>query len=273
MPHRAPTLTRSLISALRKAESRFVNTDSDRTCTTVASYNVHKCVGIDGVLDPARIARVIAELDADILALQEADERTGPRRGLLDLALLEQTTGLVPVYAPTRSRSHGWHGNLILAKAGVVSHVRPLSLPGLEPRGALIVDLEMKGVPLRVIAAHLGLLRQSRHLQTAALLDAAQSADRPTILLGDLNEWRVRTRSSLLSLMPHFGPFHAALPSFPARFPLLALDRILASPASLISRIEVHSTPLSRVASDHLPIKARLDLAHVAPAPVEHALT
>lgn len=90
----------------------------------------------------------------------------------------------------------------------------------------------------------------------------------PTILLGDLNEWRVGNRSSLLGLLPHFGPVHAVLPSFPSRYPLLALDRILARPANLISSIEVHNSQLSRVASDHLPIKAKLNLAAAARAAV-----
>jgi endonuclease/exonuclease/phosphatase family metal-dependent hydrolase len=122
------------------------------------------------------------------------------------------------------------------------------------------VDLELKGVALRIIAAHFGLLRHSRSQQANALLEATHPAMRPTILLGDLNEWRVRNRSSLQALLPHFGPIHAVLPSFPSRFPLFALDRILARPPHLISGIEVHKTSLARRASDHLPIKARLNL-------------
>lgn len=230
-------------------------------CTTIASYNIHKCVGTDGRFDPARTARVIAEIDPDIIAIQEADERLGDRQGLLDLAALKRETGLVPLHAADGGRSHGWHGNLILARSGAVVDVEPVRLPGLEPRGALIVDLELKGVSMRVIAAHLGLLRRSRSQQTAALLGATQTVLRPTVLLGDFNEWRVQTRSSLLSLLPHFGPVHAVLPSFPSRLPLLALDRILARPPQLIASLAVHKTPLSRVASDHLPVVAQLNLA------------
>lgn len=227
---------------------------------TIASYNVHKCVGSDGRFDPARVARVVGEIDADIIALQEADERTGARMGLLDLESLQRDTDLIPTHKPANHGSHGWHGNLILARRGIVQEVRQVRLPGLEPRGAIIVDLELKGVPLRVVAAHFGLLRRSRSQQASALVEATQSVLKPTVLLGDLNEWRVRNRSSLLELLPHFGPIHAVLPSFPSRFPLLALDRIMARPATLITRIEVHQTPLARLASDHLPIKARLNL-------------
>jgi endonuclease/exonuclease/phosphatase family metal-dependent hydrolase len=260
MRHRSETLPRSLFAALRKEAPHTIHFQNNDPCTTIASYNVHKCVGTDGRFDPDRIAAVVGEIDADIIALQEADERLGDRQGLLDLKALERTTDLVPVHVPENSRSHGWHGNLILARNRVVHDVKPIRLPGLEPRGALIVDLELKGVFLRIIAAHFGLWRRSRSQQADVLLDAAHTVLRPTILLGDLNEWRVKTRSSLLNLLPHFGPVHAVLPSFPSRFPLLALDRILARPPNLISSIEVHQTPLARIASDHLPVKARLKL-------------
>lgn len=260
MRQRSPSLPKSLLAAIRKSPSRYTNPASERDCTTIASYNIHKCVGTDRRFDPVRIVDVVCELDADLIALQEADERFGKREGLLDLDALKERANLVPVNLQTGLRSHGWHGNVLLAREGTVRDVRCMALPGLEPRGALIVDLDLKGVHLRIIAAHFGLLRWSRSRQASALLEAMHPATRPTILLGDLNEWRVRKRSSLLGLLPHFGPVHAIVPSFPSRYPLLALDRILASPHQMISSIDVHDTALARVASDHLPIKARLDL-------------
>jgi len=263
MHARSPNLPRSLIKALRRQAPRHLPLDDDASCTTIASYNVHKCVGTDGLFDPGRVGEVIGEIDADLIALQEADGPVSNRRGLLDLAALERATGLTPVHIQDHGPSHGWHGNLILARNRVVQSVRRISLPGLEPRGAMIVDLELKGVLLRIIAAHFGLLRRSRSQQASALVEATRSILCPTLLLGDLNEWRVNTRSSLLELLPHFGPLHPALPSFPSRFPLLALDRILARPPDVISAIEVHQTPLARVASDHLPLKARLNLDKV----------
>lgn len=259
----APTLPRTIFDALRQDGPRHLKLQDNEPCTTIASYNVHKCVGSDGRFDPARVAEVVREIDADLIALQEADGPIGNRQGLLDLDALERATDLSPVHLQADSPTHGWHGNLILARNRVVESVRRVRLPGLEPRGAVIVDLELKGVPMRIIAAHLGLLRRSRSQQAGALLEATHTVIRPTVLLGDLNEWRVKTRSALLELLPHFGPLHAVLPSFPSRFPLLALDRILARPADLISSIEVHRTPLARLASDHLPVKARLNLASV----------
>ncbi|HEY5819943.1 MAG TPA: endonuclease/exonuclease/phosphatase family protein [Mesorhizobium sp.] len=258
-PARGLTLPRSLAVAIQRGGSRYTRMGGGKSNASVASYNIHKCVGTDGRFDPERTAKVVAEIDADLIALQEADQRTGDRCGLLDLAWLEKHAGLVPVHLPENKISHGWHGNLILARRGVIHHVHRLKLPGLEPRGAVIVDLELKGASLRIIAAHFGLLRRSRSQQAHAILSAADS-NRPTIMLGDLNEWRVNKRSSLLNLLPHFGPIDAVVPSFPARFPLFALDRIMARPASLITDIEVHQSTLARVASDHLPLKARLCL-------------
>ncbi len=259
MLSKSHTLPKSIAAALRQQAPHYVRVNTGQPCTTIASYNIHKCVGTDGKFDPGRTSRVIAELGADIVALQEADERLGERNGLLDLVELEKATGLVPLHTPENRKSHGWHGNMILARSGKVEHVTTLRLPGLEPRGALIVDLDYNGVGIRIIAAHFGLLRRNRSQQAKVLLGAA-SAARPTILMGDFNEWRVNTRSSLLPLLPQFGPLEASLPSFPSRFPLLALDRILARPQTLISSLEVHRSPLARVASDHLPLKARVNL-------------
>ncbi len=233
----------------------------------IASYNVHKCVGTDLRRDPDRTARVIQELGADIVALQEADRRFGDRAGLLDLAALHERTGLTPVPVDVPGRAHGWHGNLILLRDAEVESVEPITLPGLEPRGALMVDLHRAGQPLRVIAAHLGLLRHSRLQQARALNRILQDREtRPTLLMGDLNEWRLTRRSSLAPLMPH-AP-RTLVPSFPARRPLLALDRILACPRTDLLEMESHVSPLSRVASDHLPVKARVRLrAEAQPAP------
>jgi len=227
----------------------------------IASYNIHKCVGSDGRFDPGRIAEVIAEIDPDVIALQEADKRFGRRDGLLDMDAIEKRTGLVPASVSTLVSGHGWHGNALLHRSGSITGVERLKLPGAEPRGAIIVDLELAELPLRIIAAHLGLLRHSRKRQLQAIKAQVKTDGPPTLILGDLNEWRIGERSSLLTLDPHFGPVGAPVPSFPAQFPVFALDRVLSSPGGLVTRIEAHDSPLARVASDHLPIKATIDLA------------
>lgn len=231
----------------------------------IASYNVHKCVGVDNRFDPERVTRVIGEIGADIIAMQEAAQRFGDKSALLDLPRLEREHGLIAVPAPDNPDGCGWYGNFLLFREGVVRDVHQLRLPGVEPRGALVVDVDLDAGPLRIVAAHLGLLRRSRAQQTEAILTTVcERSERPTLLLGDLNEWRLGQNSSLHSLGPVFGPLTAALPTFPSRFPIFALDRILRNPENMVLGIEVHATPLARLASDHLPIKARIDVKAAA---------
>lgn len=225
----------------------------------VASYNVHKCVGTDGRFDPERIAEVIAEIDADVIALQEVDRRFGTRDGLLNLRGLEAATGLVPVPVSGLKNADGWHGNLLMVRKGLVTEVEQVRLPGLEPRGALVADLHFDDHgPMRVIAAHFGLLRQSRARQVAHLQNYVQN--KPALLMGDLNEWRIDPGSPLHRFADHFGPLPNPVASFPASRPLLPLDRIIPLGPRLASPVMLHQSALARVASDHLPIKAWIDL-------------
>jgi endonuclease/exonuclease/phosphatase family metal-dependent hydrolase len=227
---------------------------------TVASYNIHKGLGVDRRFDPERIAAVITEIGAALVALQEADQRFGERRGLLNLHRLEEASGLTLVRTSPAPNGHGWRGNALLIRSGAVRNVRRLALPGAEPRGALVVDLELPSGPLRVVAAHLGLLRRVRRWQVRAIVKAVDDGTRiPTLLLGDLNEWRPGPRSSLHDLKPFFGPLPAAPMSFPSYYPMVALDRVIGSPG-LVTGLEAHHTPLSEVASDHLPLKATIDI-------------
>ena len=254
---------RTRIQALQTAEisegpRKAVDASGDEI--VVASYNIHKCVGTDGRFEPARIAAVIAEMGADVVAVQEADQRFGRRRGLLDLKALERQTGLSLIPTSEAADGHGWHGNALLLKTGQVRSMRRLALPGAEPRGALLVDLELPAGPLRIVAAHLGLLRRSRRWQVRSILDAIEEGPpMPILLLGDLNEWRPGRRSSLHELRPLFGPLTHGHFSFPSYFPVIALDRVIGSPG-LVTTLEVHDSPLAQVASDHLPLKARIDI-------------
>ena len=138
----------------------------------IASYNVHKCIGVDKRFDPFRTIKVIKELKADIIALQEVDKRFGARIGLLDLQLLEEETGLHHIPIKTMSpEGFGWHGNALFSKKLPIHAIKQINLPGMEPRGALIIVLEINKMPIRIIATHLGLLTRSRAQQAETLLN------------------------------------------------------------------------------------------------------
>ncbi|MXP65526.1 EEP domain-containing protein [Roseomonas sp. M0104] len=235
---------------------------------TVASYNVHKCVGTDRRFDPGRIAQVIAEIQPDILAVQEADRRFGRRIGLLDTQALQQS-GLSLVPVSRLPDGHGWHGNALLVRRGTPLEVQRLALPGAEPRGAVLTEIELPAGKLRIVAAHFGLLRRCRLRQAATILEAiARGTSMPTLMLGDLNEWRPGPRSSLRPLESLFGSVAFGPASFPSRMPVFALDRIFGWPRGVVRDVQAHNSSLARIASDHLPLKARLSLAaaHAAPS-------
>jgi endonuclease/exonuclease/phosphatase family metal-dependent hydrolase len=233
----------------------------------VATYNIHRGRGTAGWFRPRRIAGVIAEIRPDLIALQEAQHYFRRGTGMLDAAVIEHDLGLRLLRLADRPGEQGWRSNLVLVRrdAEVLHGPVGLRLGGMEPRGAILAELDLGQGPFRLLATHLSLGAERRRLQARALLAAMETgAGRrlPTLLLGDLNEWRPHG-SALGVLAPVFGEPPRA-PTFPAFHPVASLDRIMARPAALVPGVEVHDTPLARRASDHLPLKARLDAAVLA---------
>jgi endonuclease/exonuclease/phosphatase family metal-dependent hydrolase len=235
----------------------------------IASYNIHKCRGVDGRFRPDRIVAVIAEIGADVMAIQEIDRKFGRKGGGLDAATILRETGMHLLGQSDVAYRLGWHGNALLVRGEPKSYRRSrIKLPGFEPRGAIIAELDLGAGEFRLIAAHLGLLRMSRIDQARTLLAAFEGLPpMPTVLLGDFNEWRRSRRSSLGVLEPTFGAPRSVL-SFPSRRPIFALDRILGWPAGLISNVAAHESPLARRSSDHLPLTADFRLTSAMAAQV-----
>jgi endonuclease/exonuclease/phosphatase family metal-dependent hydrolase len=232
-------------------------TDPAKPPLRLASYNVRAGLGTDLRRDAHRVLDTLAGLDADIVALQEADFRTGRRPTALPPEAIQARTGLVPVPVG-RGDSLGWHGNAILTRPGIpVGEVLRLDLPGLEPRGALIADLGGP-LPLRVVAVHLGLLRGSRRAQIDRLRHVLDDLPPlPTVILGDFNEW---SRKTGLGRLARDYAIVTPGPTFPSSRPVASLDRLAHCP-----RIKVATVPLPRRrgphASDHLPVLATLSPA------------
>jgi endonuclease/exonuclease/phosphatase family metal-dependent hydrolase len=226
----------------------------------VATYNVHTGVGVDHRYDPARIAQVLRELGADIIGLQEVDAGHRHGRHIDQWLYFAEATGLNAVRGTSLIDHRGRFGNAILTRFPVlgVRHI-DLSVPGREPRGAIDVDLAVEGRVLRVIATHLGLNAAERRIQARRLVErlvAVAGGHDGLVIMGDLNEWRGR-RGGIRMLERRLGRA-PALRTFPSWLPLLRLDRIYAGGGAALSGATVHRTPLARVASDHLPLKASL---------------
>ncbi|WP_238365234.1 endonuclease/exonuclease/phosphatase family protein [Mesobacterium pallidum] len=225
----------------------------------LASYNVRKALGLDRRRDPARTLDVVAGLEADVIALQEADLRLGRRPSAFDAEEIARRTGLVPLPLGGTDVSLGWHGNAILARPGIkVGETRRIDLPGTEPRGAVLTHLETTQGGLILVGTHLGLLRRDRARQTRALQEALkQMPDAPAVILGDFNEWR-----AVGGLAPLDRDFHLLAPgrSYHAARPIAHLDRFALSKGVTASNAGVRQDLLSRKASDHLPIWADIAL-------------
>lgn len=229
---------------------------------SVASYNIQKSIGTDFRRRPARILGVLAELDADVVTLQEVDRRFGERASSLSAEAIEAETRYTPLNFGARPRSLGWHGNTILVRKSVtVLSQRTLDLPALEPRGAVMADVRVDGLAIRVVGMHLGLVGLWRKRQALAVLDHLEALEDslPTVMMGDFNEWSVNG-----GCLRHFADEHhvgVPGPSYPSVRPVLRLDRIVTSVDLTIEAAGVHATHRSRTASDHLPIWARLSYA------------
>lgn len=225
-----------------------------------ASYNIHKSVGLDGRRDPERILAILHEIDADVVAIQEADRRFGQRPTTLPRHLLEEWHWQVAPVA-LRPMSIGWHGNALLVRRGIdILDAEALHLPTLEPRGAVRVDLGVEGKRFRAVGMHLDLSGLRRRHQVQAVLRhiGECEGDCPTVLMGDLNEWSPRGGC----LRDFDGGWQILAPgrSFPTRQPVAQLDRIVASPDWSCEDHGVHHSALSARGSDHLPVWARLTL-------------
>lgn len=228
----------------------------------VASYNIRKAIGTDRRRSPDRIIEVLSEIDADIVALQEADRRFGKRTAVISDFMLEQHTPWRAVPLGVRTESMGWHGNALLIRREfeLLEHDH-IHLPCLEPRGAVTATVRAGNRVVRVVGMHLDLSGLWRRRQAHAVLhyldQPQQMQADATILMGDLNEWS-GARGCLTDFTRHYEMASCGR-SFHATRPVAALDRILWRGGIDIADSGVHQSPAARRASDHLPIWARFE--------------
>lgn len=222
----------------------------------VATYNIHRAVGGDGRMDPARIARVVQELDADVVALQEVGFGCDLPGALL--SALGETMNARVIEGATLRDERGHYGNAVLTRISPTQtrHI-DLSVPRREPRGAIELDIEVANSQVQIIATHLGLRPAERRQQIRCLLERLQDSSADVrVLIGDLNEWFLWGRP--LRWLHRVFDRTPAPATFPARSPQIALDRLWVAPFGALERVEVHQSKVARIASDHLPLVGEL---------------
>jgi endonuclease/exonuclease/phosphatase family metal-dependent hydrolase len=237
----------------------------------IATYNVHKCRGLDGRVRPERIAEVLGEIDADILALQEVISAPDRRGGEDHAGWLAEEMGLKFVLGETRRRNGRPYGNLLLSRYSIRAVANyDISAPGREPRGCLRVDLGMDhNTVLHVFNVHLGTSYFERRHQARRLIGPSILGHPwlhgPRIVLGDFNEWTkglatrlLAARLKTVNIREHIGRRR----TYPGVLPLLNLDHIYFDKYFEVKKLELHRTPTALVASDHLPLVAELRLLH-----------
>lgn len=219
----------------------------------IATYNIHQWIGEDGRPDMDRILSVIRSLDADLIALQEV---LLPCRGFTRKDLARET-GMRVIPGRTLYRKDAEYGNALLTNLPIRSvRLLELTVSPFEPRGAILVSLRLGDFQVKVAATHLGMRQRERVKQIARLMREVEAGKDITVLLGDINEWN--PLSPLLRVLRAAFGNQAAPRTFPSRFPMLSLDRILVRPLIFEKPPVAVKSGTARVASDHLPLEAKL---------------
>jgi len=246
----------------------------------IATYNVHRCVGNDRRLDVGRVADVLAELEPDIVALQELDVGRA-RTGHVDQAheIARRLDMACHFHAALTVEEERYGDAILTCFPERLVQVGPL--PGherirrLEPRGALWVEVEIAGAHVQVINTHLGLVPREQQRQAAFLAGPAwlghPHCQGPKILLGDFNATAssvvYRTFVAQLSAARTLARKKSPTATFPSPLPVLRIDHLFVSPEIRVTDVFAPFSPLTRAASDHLPLVMDFEVARSALVP------
>lgn len=268
--HLREAALRYLGRSRRPAEPRVTRPATNSRTLRVMTYNVHSCVGLDGVHSVERIARVIARENPDVVALQELDVNRH-RTGSQDQAeLIARFLEMDYQFHPSIHLEEEKYGDAILSRHPLTL-VRAAELPGVpgqvrEPRGALWVTVDIGGVPLQIINTHLGLSLRERHLQVEELLSnrwlAHPDCVGPVILCGDFNAMAssmlYRQLCNRLNDVQTRAQGHRPRGTYYSRVPAARIDHIFINSAIDVAAVSVPRTRMTLMASDHLPLIADL---------------
>lgn len=224
----------------------------------VLTYNVHNGRGMDSVVDYARIADIVVNSRADVVAIQEVDSATARSRGTYVLGEIAAHTQLLPFFAPAIDYDGGKYGIGLLATEEPM-RVSRYPLPGREEERTLIVAEFADYV---MANAHLSLTPDDALASVPTIVQVAKQADKPFIVAGD---WNSHPDSPVLAALREAGFMIATdvnVPTFPADTPTECIDYIAVyNPQN--SGVEVIATSVidEPVASDHRPATATLKIS------------
>ena len=232
----------------------------------IVTYNIHKCRGMDARVRPERISAVLAELDADIIALQEVVRGKKEKDQLVQIA---KAVGAKHFrFGVTRKHRGADYGNAIISRLPIISHeAYDITASRREPRGCLRADINIGDRTLRLFNAHLGTGLFERRKQ-AQLLIADKLLNNPKfygsrIVLGDFNEWTRGLTTRLLKahmVSADLRPFMRRAKTYPGIAPFMHLDHIYFDPVFQLTNVVLCKTRQAKIASDHLPLVAEFRL-------------
>jgi endonuclease/exonuclease/phosphatase family metal-dependent hydrolase len=235
-----------------------------RPTIRIATYNVHRCRGIDGRTRPERIAAVLRTIDADVIALQEV-VGAGPK-GRGHAEDLGAALGMGWVMSPARQLRGHQFGNAVLSRYPITHHLEhDLSWKTCEPRRMQRVDIAVDHFTLHLYNVHLGtaILERRHQAKRLATIVTDRHTLGPKLVLGDFNEWLRGLATKMLSERLNSVDLRNYLlrrRTYPGVFPILHLDHIYYTGRIEIMGVEVPRTRVSLVASDHLPLVADVKL-------------
>lgn len=224
----------------------------------VVTYNVHACIGNDGEFSPQRICAVLHELQPDFIGIQELEDLVLDDERVSEY--LAQNLDMHAYRGPTLMRQDAHYGNLLLSREPAqITRIHDISAPGREPRGIIEAEYALLHRRVRLLVTHFGLRGSERRRQVETLSAIADNGDADVnILLGDFNEWRPASYTARM-LKKRFGALSRRR-TWPARWPVLALDSICVSPEAVSRTIRTDTSTTARLASDHLPLVGDLEL-------------
>ena len=228
----------------------------------VATYNVHRCRGLDGRTSPERIAEVIRSIEPDLIALQEVIGAGYTSAGHAEA--LGAHLGMGWVMAPARHLRGSLFGNVVLSRFPIRHHTQyDLSWKTCEERNCQRVDIALDDDTLHLYNVHLGTAYLERRYQAGRLSAIVHDrrVGQPKIVLGDFNEWMRGLATTMLSERLQSIDLRSHLKrrrTYPGVFPVLHLDHIYYDGTVEVVKLELPRTRKALIASDHLPLVAEL---------------